>query len=254
MRLKSACAAAAAGVFIGAVASPLWAQTTSGSQARAAAAEGLPDRAEIVAGATVLLLQDVAPWGTDSNEQVLAGLGLAFDQAGSRRFALLDLSKYTTIIVASDQTQAFYDAVGPQMPRVNRWLRTGERTLQFHGADRGAQTGQWSFELPRGVTGVHQDYRRLNDVVQPSSPLAAGLPLRMSGTDASHTTLRLGKVDASAVIIAWYGRPTLLDYCYGRGRVIASGQTVEVAYRFFDFGQVLPNMIAASTTLPGCPL
>jgi hypothetical protein len=232
------------------------------SQAQAASTRDAPlgyvahsSSARVVqAPARILLLQDVAPWGFTSNEDILNGLGLAFNTLGSAQMGRLVLSNYSVIIVASDQPQAFYDALKRLMPRVNTWLRTGRRTLQFHGADQGFENGLWSFRLPLGVTGNHAEYEESNNVIKPARPIAAGLPAVITGNSASHTSFNLGSVRRDNVIIeAPAGQPTLLSYCYGRGRVFASGQTVEFAYGVgWDFAPLLVNMTKLSTTRPGC--
>src|SRR5690349_19115385 len=84
------------------------AQTTA---SRRAAEDFLPAGTSHMEGATTLLVEDAAPWGYRSNEKVLKSLGVAFDTVSSKRFKSVDLDLYSAIIVASDQPQAFYDAL-----------------------------------------------------------------------------------------------------------------------------------------------
>lgn len=212
--------------------------------------------AGFAARSTTLLLQDVPPWQTDSNERVLTQLGVPFEIVGSAQLRTVELRRYTTIVVASDQPQRFYDRLGKHVGAIERWLRHGgQRTLEFHGADSGTQGGVWSFTLPKGVRREDTVYRKRNYVHVADSPLVAGAPSPMLGHWASHVTLDPGTVDRSrAIVVDRDRRPTLLDYCVGPGRVIVSGQTVEYAFRFGgDVAPMLPNMLRESTLQPGCP-
>src|SRR5262245_55363843 len=108
------------------------AQTTATHRA----AEGfLPAGASHMAGATTLLVEDALPWGYRSNEKVLKSLGVAFDIVRSKRFKSVDLDLYSTIIVAADQPQGFYDALAMRADAIDAWLQHGARTLEYHAAD-----------------------------------------------------------------------------------------------------------------------
>lgn len=49
------------------------------------------------------------------------------------------------------------------------------------------------------------------------------------------------------------GNPTLVDCCWKPGRAIATGLTLEIAHDLgWDAARVLQNLIAASTSAPGC--
>jgi len=204
-------------------------------------------------GATTLLVENKLPWGTDSNERVLADLGVPYDRIGGKDFASLDLSPYSTIILASVQTAHFYANVGKHMDAIDAWLRHGARTLEVHAA-RYSITPPWDFELPGGVGTrlVLADDNYLSGV---DSPLVSGLPQHMTGNYASHIVFVGRKpLDDRVLIVTSDKQAVMVDYCVGPGRVIATGQTVEYGWGHdWDFAQVLPNMLSASTLTPGCP-
>jgi hypothetical protein len=221
-----------------------------------AANEFAPAATAHVDGATTLLLQDVEPWGFDSNEQVLGSLGVAYDVVGSKQFSQLSLDGYATLIVASNQPQRFYNRLGKRADVIDAWLRHGARTLEFHAAYQ--PDNYWTFTLP-GQIGVEWDPQYTDRLTWSTDALTQDLPEKMTGDYASHVTFAgpLHVVKSQVLIVTNDGqhKPVMIDYCIGTGRVIATGQTVEYAYSAgWNFGPALTNMIAASTGAPGCPM
>jgi hypothetical protein len=206
-----------------------------------------------VAGATTLLVQDVQPWGTRSNEKVLRGLGVAFDIVHSGSLGAVDLEQYSTIVIASVQTDRFYGNLGKHVDAIDAWLRHGPRTLEFHAA-RYSDTLPWNWKIPGGLR-VHTDLEGTDTLSGVESPLTQGLPQTMTGTYASHVVFKGRPHHTDRVLITTGGsRAVLVDYCLGPGRVIATGQTVEFAVSHdWDWALVLTNMLSASALTPGCP-
>ena len=196
-----------------------------------------------MAGADVLLLQNVAPWGTNSNEQVLAGNGIAFDMIGSGSLAGTDLSHYRLLIVASDQPSSFYSTLATQLSRIEGWVAAGG-VLEFHAASAGWQNGDTSIlTLPRGMR-MYQRQADVNYVLDSAHPLVAGVPSEFYGSRASHTSFTDIPADASLVASDDVGQPNLVVYRVGLGVVVAGGQTFEFALGAGQHtGQILANMI-----------
>ncbi len=196
-----------------------------------------------MAGATALLIQDLAPWGTAANEAVLADNGIAFDMIPSSAIASTDLSAYALVIVPSDQPTSYYSRLGAQATQLNEYVSDGG-TLEFHAAAWGFAGGDASIvTLPEGMR-INFYYSDRNDVLDPSHPLVAGVPDPFFGTSASHSYF--SSVPAGAILVAAddLGRPNLVIYDSGRGRVIAGGQTFEFGYaNDQDAGLILRNMI-----------
>jgi len=219
-----------------------------------AAEEAMPAGTSRMAGATTLLVEDVLPWGYRSNENVLESLGVAFDTVHSSGFGSVNLDRYATIILASDQSQAFYDALATRVAAIDKWLRTGARTLEVHAAFQSSL--HWDFDLP-GRVHATWDGQHTNVLTWADDPLTQGLPDEMHGDYASHVRFERPHVVKAHVLVATGDRPrrpVMIDYCVGTGRVIATGQTVEYAYHAgWDFAPALVNMITASTATPGCP-
>jgi hypothetical protein len=126
----------------------------------------------------VLLLQETQPWGSVANETILNNLGVAFATATADALAAMSdigLDQYSVIIVASDQPQSFYDTLKEQMGRINHWVKTGPRTLEFHVADHGWNNGRFTGVLPKMVASFNAR-DDLDVAVRPKWPLMKGCP------------------------------------------------------------------------------
>ncbi|WP_148289821.1 hypothetical protein [Ideonella sp. B508-1] len=203
---------------------------------------------------TALLLQEVPPWGSTANETILTKLGVAFVTATAKDLAAMSdatLAWYSVIIVASDQPQPFYDTLKGQMGRINQWVMTGARTLEFHVADHGWNNGRFTGVLPRNVASYNAR-DDLDVVVLPEWPLMRGVPTSINGSSASQNALMV-QPPVKVILTDTVGNATLVDYCWKRGRVIATGLTLEYAWDHdWDAKPVLENMLTASTSAPGC--
>ena len=203
---------------------------------------------------TVLLLQETQPWGSVANETILNNLGVAFATATADALAAMSdigLDQYSVIIVASDQPQPFYDTLKAQMGRINHWVKTGPRTLEFHVADHGWNNGRFTGVLPKMVASFNAR-DDLDVAVRPKWSLMKGVPSTINGSAASQNALMV-QPPIKTILTDTVGNSTLVDYCWKQGRVIASGLTLEYAWDHdWDAKPLLENMLAASTSAPGC--
>lgn len=223
-------------------------------QMAAAVQPPLASTAAQLSPATVLLVQNAAPWDTTSNETILNRLGVPFASATAAELAALSadaLAQYRVVIVSSDQPQAFYDVLAGQMDKLGKWVKAGPRTLEFHGADMGWNGGRFTGTLPKGVTtNSYMDY--MEQVLRPKWSLMKGVPVTFTGSWASHNNLNF-ESPIKAIVADMTGGATLLDYCWKQGRVIATGLTLEVAWaQGWAAKPVLENLLSASTSAPGC--
>jgi hypothetical protein len=79
-----------------------------------------------------------------------------------------------------------------------------------------------------------------------------GVPSNINGSSASQNALMV-QPPIKTILTDTVGNSTLVDYCWKQGRVIASGLTLEYAWDHgWDAKPLLENMLAASTSAPGC--
>jgi hypothetical protein len=196
-------------------------------------------------GAQVLLLMDVLPFGSDALQQVLAANGIAFDIATSREMGSIDLSRYSTVIIASDQTLGFYVNYGVNRSKFRDYVGAGG-FLWVGAAAWGWNGGNFDGEqLPGGTVVRGPVYEYTNEVVDETHPAMQGVPNPFTGSAASHAVF--ADLPQGAKTIARghdTGLPTLVEYAYGSGRVLAFGQTLEFGFAYGEpSGRILENGI-----------
>ncbi|MCK6526971.1 hypothetical protein L6R50_05215, partial [Myxococcota bacterium] len=99
------------------------------------------------------LVQDALPFGgLDRIASLLEQWGIPWDRLGAGDLPLSDLSSYDRIVVASDQSQAVYDALGPSWPELEAWAGADRcRALVVLAGDDGGNGGI-SPAWPAGLT------------------------------------------------------------------------------------------------------
>ncbi|NJE02708.1 pyrolysin [Thermococcus sp. MV11] len=175
----------------------------------------------------VLVLKNSDAWGSPSVENTLTNMGVPYDVMTSAELqnrttqGLIDT--YDMIIIVSDQSQDFYDEIGPQMGKLEDYVRAG-RVLEIHAANWGWGGGVWTTPLPRDVT-LTKSYSRRDYVIANNTTLASSY--------ASHAYLNNLPADAEIITVQApsgtpeYGRPSTAVYTLGNGRVFVTGLTIE---------------------------
>ena len=175
----------------------------------------------------VLILKNVNAWNSPAVEETLTDLGIPYQTMTSGELKNLTtqdlLDSYDMIVIISDQPQGFYDDLGPQMGKLEDFVKAGG-VLEIHAANWGWHGGVWTTPLPRGVT-IVQSYSRYDYVVANNTTLQSnyashgyltGLP-----GDAEIITLQApsGTPDNS--------KPSTAIYSLGNGKVFVTGLTIE---------------------------
>ncbi|HEQ79131.1 MAG TPA: hypothetical protein ENN76_02565, partial [Euryarchaeota archaeon] len=191
----------------------------------------------------VAILKDSDPWGHPSNEIVLTDLGIPYVVIRSWELGTMELSDFATIIIASDQSQTFYDTIEASRHRISEYVANGGK-LDAHTCDEGWAGGSWNTILPGDVL-HHADYRDQNYIVDYSHPIVQGL------TDAdfsgwyyvSHGWFYNLYPGTNIIMVSDDGNPTVIEYEYGAGYVLATTQTAEwtVKQGLCQGGKVLYN-------------
>ncbi|MCA9958432.1 MAG: hypothetical protein KC443_05335, partial [Anaerolineales bacterium] len=186
---------------------------------------------------SVLIIQDSYPWGYDVIQQILNAHGIAYDQVDSSMMATLDLSAYDLIIVPGVQPTNFYLNWNTYIDRFEDYVMSGG-ALWLSGT-----TGDTPL-VPGGLVNHYgpDDY---NDVQLPDHPWVVGVPNLISGSSASHNYFT--NLPGNALVVAEssvYGEATLVDYEMGVGRILLTGQTLEIAWAYgWDAAPILENSL-----------
>ncbi len=213
----------------------------------------------------VKLLRDNIPWytagepvfGIDAQVEVIEAYGYSPGSQGQNTYEIIPSSEFGTmelipgqdlVIVSNDQAQAFYDNYAANQVRFNNFVYGGG-TLLWEACDNGWNAGRMSIAgviLPGNVqaSGYIDNY---NYIFSPDLPLVAGLPLTMDHNYASHEGF-INLPDGTTIYCTdSRGLPTLLEFSFGDGWIIISGQPLEHQYRYVygnpDVGELLPRII-----------
>ncbi len=175
----------------------------------------------------VLILKNSDAWGSPTIESTLQAMNITYTVMSSselQNVTTAELVKnYDMIIIASDQSQTFYNEIGPQMGKLEDYVRAG-RTLEIHAANWGWSGGLWTTTLPRNVTIVrsysNRDYVTANNTTLYSSYASHGYLANLPA-DAEIVTVQApsGTPD--------YSRPSTAIYPLGSGRIFITGLTIE---------------------------
>ncbi|NJE05116.1 pyrolysin [Thermococcus sp. M36] len=205
----------------------------------------------------VLILKNVDAWNSPAVEDTLTDMGVPYDVMTStelqNKTAQDLIDTYDMIIIISDQPQSFYDEIGPQMGKLEDYVKAG-KVLEIHAANWGWNGGLWTTPLPRNVTIVRSysnyDYVVANNTMLYSSYASHGYFVGLPA-DAEIITVQApaGTPD--------YGKPSTAIYTLGNGKVFVTGLTVEYSvarggpeWRAFYIETIGGNLAASETIQP----
>jgi len=178
----------------------------------------------------VLVFRNIRSWDRHPDfEEVLGKLGYGFDVGRSRAMKTTDLSGYRVVVIPGAQWEThYYQDFADASAVFSQYVQAGGTLLvEMNGAEREGMT------LPGGATMVdHPSFNNL--IVMPNHPALApflGKPV-ITADLASHGYLKDVPQGALVLMVemtpnpvtADAGKPTFVEYSYGKGRVIAACQ------------------------------
>ena len=186
----------------------------------------------------VLLVQDVLPWDSNANTEVLDTITEYF-VVSTAEFLTVDLSEYGVIVFANDQPFDSYDNYVAFKEHIELFASIGG-VIVFGACDAGWSKGDLDAPLPGDVT-KNNHYENNNYIVDYTHSIVTGeLTDGIALTDedlqsqyCSHISFDESSLPAGTTIILRDTNthaPTLIEYPLGKGRVIASGLTWEHNY------------------------
>jgi hypothetical protein len=190
--------------------------------------------------ADVVILQDRLPWGFDSIQQVLGMYGIAYETVDSTQFGTFDLTPYTLVVIPSVQGAAFYTTWNANIAWISQYVADGGRLWQ-------STCNQPAVLEPLVPGGVNSstDIDYYNDIVAPNHPWVQGVPSPMYGNQASLDSFAFLFPGSQVVATAQTsGNPVLVDYHFGDGRILITGQTIEWSWHYtLDGEPILENSL-----------
>jgi hypothetical protein len=208
----------------------------------------------------VLLFRDNLPWDSNATVTVLESLGFTegvgpntYRLVGSEEMHTVPLNPQEDLVfISNDQVQAFYDRYAASRVRFANFVLQGG-TMFWGASDMGWAEGSMQLagvDLPGNVVTTF-GLSTWNYVVDSSLPLVAGLPLSMDHNYASHERFSSLPSGSTIYLVDEESQPTLIEYSFGAGWVIASGLPLEHQYErvygAYDLEQLLPRIVSYVT-------
>ena len=198
----------------------------------------------------VLLIEDLSPWSSTANSDLLNTNEISFKKITISEINEENLNNYKKIIIAGDQNSDFYEEYMENVSIFNQYVENGG-ILEWHVCGFGWNSGDSSgIILPGGIS--MNGYAYISDynyIKNNDHPLINGVQSTFWGSYASHGYFVDFIGIPNLVIITaeeqeHSNRPTLVEYSYGKGWVVASSQPLEYGYTHDqDSGIILANLI-----------
>ncbi|WP_017413936.1 hypothetical protein [Clostridium tunisiense] len=213
---------------------------------------------------TVLLIQDNPSWGFNSMNEELEAQGVNFCTISSDQIDSVNLSRFKEIIIPSAQFDNYYANIMPNeviLPSIEAFVRSGG-ILSANLA-----WVQYYSTVATFVGGLkyQESYTENNNIANSSHPIiTAALPCfggncgqiidngyrnDLDGWNASShgyfTNLPIG---TGVILTDENNNPVMIEYPYGRGRVIVTFTTPEWDY-YFGGRKLLANELAYQSYL-----
>lgn len=196
----------------------------------------------------ILLIQDSQPWTTDSNENVLENLKKEGYIDAWTKCSTSDvlngkviLANYSLVLFANDQTTSTYNKYAQFADDLATYVEQGG-ALVFGACDGGWRGGDLTAALPGGATtGWQLDYN--NQITDANNAIVTGentdgkalVNDDLRSTYCSHVYFNNLPENANVIFENTNGNPTLVEYAYGNGYVIASGLTWEYSVIYCSY-------------------
>ena len=196
----------------------------------------------------ILLIQDNQPWTTSSNENVLNNLQKegyidAWTMCSTSDIlnGKVAFSDYSLVLFANDQTTATYNKYAQFANALATYVEQGG-ALVFGACDGGWRGGDLTAALPGGMTtGWELDWD--NQIKDTENAIVTGentdnqalVNDDLKSTYCSHVYFQNLPENANVIFENTKGNPTLVEYAYGSGYVIASGLTWEYSVIYCSY-------------------
>ncbi len=193
---------------------------------------------------SILLIQDTLPWSEDVNRDLLNKLKKEdtiayYNIITTKDLETVDLTKYAVVFIANDQTTSMYNRLEKFKEKLANYANIGG-ILVYGVCDNGwGGCGEFTSSLPGGVT-TNNYYSVHNYILNDNHPIVSGVYTDnkeltnelLKGNYCSHTYFNSSSLVDNTNIILMDGNanPTLIEYTYGEGTVIATGLTWEYFY------------------------
>ncbi len=213
-------------------------------------------------GKHIVIFRDVLPWSNIRIEDQLVKYGYT-EGNGSGQYSIHTSSEmgtvslqpgYDFVIISNSQDQNFYNTYAQWNARFSDFVYNGG-SMFWEACDNG-----WYNNDPVNNAGgsmstagviipgnISTSFKldSYNYLTQINSPLTAGLQDTLFGMFASHESFSSLPQDAVIYTVNTLGEPTLVEYHFGDGFVLVTGQPLEHGYYYgYPIGDLFYRVVA----------
>ncbi|MFX0108041.1 MAG: CARDB domain-containing protein, partial [Candidatus Hodarchaeota archaeon] len=174
------------------------------------------------------IFQNSWPWGYTSTADALSEIGIPFDIYSSDDMGLVNLSKYSKVIISPVQNPTFYLRISDNMSWIENYVLAGGileiHTYSFPGY------GWVNGLMPGGALHVHT----AGGIIQVDSPWHPLLTYPFSFAEAELGLIMASHLEnlseISQIILSTQNGPVLVESSFGEGSIIYTTQPLEYTY------------------------
>jgi hypothetical protein len=213
-------------------------------------------------GRHIVIFRDVLPWQNIQIENLITQYGFT-QGSGQNQYEILPSTSMATtplipdttfVIISNSQDQTFYDNYAANNVRFGMFVNEGG-SMFWEACDNGwynddettvgGSMNSAGVVIPGGIT-PNLDYDYYNYLVNPNLLLVSGLPDTLYNNYASHESFTNLPVGTTIYTInSLQGLPTLIEYKYGHGWMMVTGQPLEHGYYMNNtLGLLFPRVVS----------
>ncbi|MBX7150405.1 T9SS type A sorting domain-containing protein [bacterium] len=195
----------------------------------------------------ILVIQETDAWGVNIGDFIINNLGITPTVINSSQIAETDFFQYDLIVTAGDEDNTYYTELSNNVSKFEAYVIAGG-VVQYQLATQGDNV-----TIVGGVQVIHSYAENVNRVLIPEHPIVSGLDSLLNGNSANHCYLTNLPGNAKVIVETADSRlPTLVEYSFGAGSVVATGMTWEYLYiNGYNSGPMMGLALEYSLTLGG---
>ncbi len=212
-------------------------------------------------GKHILIFRDVLPWNNVKIEDLLNsygyregdGVGEYSIHSSAEMGSIVLKPGYDFVIISNSQDQNFYNTYAQWNTKFSDFVYNGG-SMFWEACDNGWYNDNTSniggdmasagIILPGNITTTFK-LDHLNYLTGISSPLTAGLPNELYGNYASHEYFSDLPEGVVVYTVDSNDNPTLIEYQFGNGFILVTGQPLEHAFfHGYSMGGLFPRVVA----------
>ncbi|MFX1435143.1 MAG: hypothetical protein ACFFBT_14705 [Promethearchaeota archaeon] len=222
-------------------------------------------RSSATVNGQVAIFRNFYPWNINVTEKILVNHSISYTIYDDTDMGVVDLTPFEKVIIASDQDQSFYDALGSKIAWFDYYVSEGG-ILEIHAADDGWHGGIWDglFLMPGGINQMHTFLNNITINLPTHSILSYPNTITDDELDdwseSAHGYFNTYPENSKKILTdVGTTEPVFIESAFGKGTILISMQPLEFAYNN-GYSKFLENVLlyvpepTADSGIPGYSL